>query len=200
MSEVLSILILPLLNEDGTETVTQLDEIEVTVPARQRVCVEGCLQVSVTAPACPTDGVVNVTGVVKTCGQAVTSVTYQVDDGPHVVVCAGCGVDPALSIAVPVGSGLHTLTISAQDAAGAVSSATLAIGQDATPPVIVCPARRVVTADGPCGWSGAFGVGATDAADGHAPIEASHGCLGAVASAVVNAPAKRLAAVAPRAV
>lgn len=165
------------LNEDGNETVTQLDEIEVTVPARQRVCVEGCLQVSVTAPACPTDGVVNVTGVVKTCGQAVTSVTYQVDDGPHVVVCAGCGVDPALSIAVPVGPGLHTLTISAQDAAGAVSSATLAIGQDTTPPVIVCPARRVMTAEGPCGWSGAFGVEANDACGpvtvSYAPAEGS---------------------------
>lgn len=151
------------LNEDGTETVTQLDEIEVNVPARQRVCVEGCLQVAVTAPPCPIEGIVRVTGLVKTCGQTVTSVTYQVDDGPHVVVCAGCGVDPALSIPVPVGSGLHTITVSAQDASGAVSSATLAIGQDATPPVIVCPSRRVVTAQEPCGWAGAFGVEANDA-------------------------------------
>lgn len=163
------------LGEDGTETVVQLDEIELNVPARQRLCVEGCLQVAVTAPECPTDGMVTVKGLVKTCGQAVTSVTYQLDDGPHVAVCAGCGVDPALSIPVPVGSGPHTLTVSAQDASGAVSSATLAIGQDTTPPVLACPPRVVVTAEGPCGWSGVHGVEATDACGPvtvtYAPVE-----------------------------
>lgn len=141
---------LSVLNDDGSESQTQLDEITLDVPARQRICVEGCLRLNISLPACA-GGLVPVTGSVLTCGQRVKTVTYQVDDGPHVEVCDACGTDPTLDFAVPVPPGPHLLTITATDEDGAVSSASGLVGADTEAPVITCPDAVTVTADAPCG-------------------------------------------------
>lgn len=141
---------LSVLNDDGSESQTQLDEITLDVPARQRICVEGCLRLNVSLPACA-GGAVPVTGSVLTCGQRVKTVTYQVDDGPHVEVCNACGTTPTLDFAVPVSPGPHLLTVTATDEDGAVSSASGLVGADTEAPVITCPDPVTVTADAPCG-------------------------------------------------
>ncbi len=141
---------LSVLNDDGSESQTQLDEITLDVPARQRICVEGCLRLNISLPACA-GGTVPVTGSVLTCGQRVKTVTYQVDDGPHVEVCDACGTNPTLDFAVPVSPGPHLLTVTATDEDGAVSSASGLVGADTEAPVITCPDAVTVTADAPCG-------------------------------------------------
>jgi Zn-dependent metalloprotease len=138
---------LRVLNEDGTESLTELDEIEVVVVARQRVCVEGCLRVRAQVEGCGTNGMTRLTGRVDSCGQSVASVTYQIDEGPHVVVCRDCGTTPALDFEVPVQAGNHTVTVTATDVAGSVASVTA----DATrvpPPVLVAVAPDRVSPSG----------------------------------------------------
>lgn len=141
---------LNVLNDDGTESQTQLEEITLDVPARQRICVEGCLRLNVSIPACA-GGAVPITGSVLTCGQRVKTVTVQVDDGPHVVVCDACGAEPALDFTVPVSPGPHLLTVTATDEDGAVSSVSGLVGADTEAPVITCPDAVTVPADAPCG-------------------------------------------------
>lgn len=141
---------LNVLNEDGTESLTQLDEIDLDVPARQRICLEGCLRLNVAIPACA-GGVVPITGTVLTCGQRVKTVTVQIDDGPPILVCDGCGLNPALDFAVPVSPGSHLVTVTATDEDGAASSASGLVGADTEAPVITCPEPVTVPADAPCG-------------------------------------------------
>ncbi len=141
---------LNVLNDDGTESQTQLEEITLDVPARQRICVEGCLRLTVSIPACA-GSAVPITGSVLTCGQRVKTVTVQVDDGPHVVVCDACGAEPALDFTVPVSPGPHLLTVTATDEDGAVSSVSGLVGADTEAPVITCPDAVTVPADAPCG-------------------------------------------------
>jgi len=141
---------LNVLNDDGTESQTQLEEITLDVPARQRICVEGCLRLNVSIPACA-GGAVPITGSVLTCGQRVKTVTVQVDDGPHVTVCDACGANPALDFTVPVSPGPHLVTVTATDEDGAVSSVSGLVGADTEAPVITCPDAVTVSADAPCG-------------------------------------------------
>lgn len=141
---------LNVLNDDGTESITQLEEIVLEVPARQRICVEGCLRLAANIPPCAGESA-RITGGARTCGQPVKTVTYQLDDGPHVVVCTDCGVDPVLDFNVPLSPGPHTLTVTAEDGTGATSSVTASLGADMEPPVITCPGPVTVTADAPCG-------------------------------------------------
>jgi Zn-dependent metalloprotease len=155
---------LSVLNDDGSESQTQLDEITLDVPARQRICVEGCLRLNVSIPACA-GGSVPVTGAVLTCGQRVKTVTYQVDDGPHVVVCDACGANPVLDFAVPVTPGPHLITVTATDEDGAASSASGSVGADTEAPVITCPSAVTLSADAPCGTPVFFDVPVRDNCD-----------------------------------
>ena len=91
--------------------------------------------------------------------------TYQLDDGPHTVVCTDCGATPALDFAVPITPGPHTLTVTATDEMGAVSSVSGALGADTQPPVIFCPGPVTVTADAPCGTDVNFNLPVHDNCD-----------------------------------
>ena len=155
---------LNVLNDDGSESLTQLEEIRLDVPARQRLCVESCLRLNVGIPACA-GGSVPITGSVLTCGQAVKTVTYQVDDGPHVVVCENCGSNPVLDFAVPVTSGPHLITVTATDENGAASSASGSVGADTEAPVITCPPAVTLSADAPCGTPVFFDLPVRDNCD-----------------------------------
>jgi Zn-dependent metalloprotease len=155
---------LNVLNDDGTESLTQLEEITLDVPARQRLCVESCLRLNVGIPACA-GGSVPITGSVLTCGQAVKTVTYQVDDGPHVVVCDACGVNPSLDFTVPITPGPHLITVTATDENGAASSASGSVGADTEAPVITCPPAVTLSADAPCGTPVFFDVPVRDNCD-----------------------------------
>lgn len=155
---------LNVLNDDGSESLTQLEEITLDVPARQRLCVEGCLRLNVGIPACA-GGSVPITGSVLTCGQMVKSVTYQVDDGPHVVVCENCGVNPSVDFTVPIAPGPHLITVTATDENGAASSASGSVGADTEAPVITCPPAVTLSADAPCGTPVFFEVPVRDNCD-----------------------------------
>ena len=141
---------LNVINADGTESITQLEEIQLEVPARQRICVEGCLRLTADIPPCAGDSA-RITGAVQTCGQRVKTVTYQVDAGPPVIVCDGCGPGAALDFTVPLKPGPHLITVTAIDVDGAVSSVSGSVGADTEAPVITCPGPVTVTADSPCG-------------------------------------------------
>jgi hypothetical protein len=136
---------------DGSESTTQLETLHVQVAARSRTCIEACLRVAVQAPACATGNAVPVTASIRSCGQAITRVSYQVDNSEPVLLCTDCGstTNWSFQAAIPVGS--RTLTVTVEDALGAVATATADLGADAVPPVIEPIGNLSVIADEPCG-------------------------------------------------
>lgn len=161
---------LNVLNDDGTESITQLDEITLHVPARQRICVESCLQLRADIPTC-TGQSARITGAVQTCGQNVTSIRYQLDENPPVVVCTDCGPAPELGFSVPIPPGPHLLTVIAVDEAGSESSVSGTLRADTEAPVIVCPGVVTVNADAPCGTAVHFELPVRDNCDSQVVVQ-----------------------------
>ena len=156
----------------GTYAVTGLETItNVVVGCRQLIIVDTCLRLNLNAPACTNNPTAHITGSVAGCTN-VASITYRLNGGPTNVVCSNCGLNPAFSFNILL-SGVcsnNTLTVTATDVGGGVSSITTTIRYDATPPVIHCPTNRVVSA---CDTNGAivnFTVTATDNCSGPVSI------------------------------
>jgi Zn-dependent metalloprotease len=156
------------LNEDGSESVTGLNPIRLSVGARQRVCVEACLQVEAALSRC-NDGPARIAGQVKTCGQAVSRVSYTLNGGDEVTICEDCGVDPtfALEVALPPDSGeTNVVQLIAHDVNGGEAFLTSTVTRDTTPPVLQCPADLTVAATGLGDVRVDFTVTGTDAGGG----------------------------------
>jgi Zn-dependent metalloprotease len=153
------------LNEDGSESTTGLNPIQLTVGAQQRLCVEACLQVEASLVLCSAEGPGRVTGRVKTCGQAVRRVSYRLNGGEETTVCSDCGVNPdfSLELALPPGSeATNVIEVIARDGNGGESFLTGTLTRDTTPPVLQCPGNLFVTTGDPAGARVDFTVAGAD--------------------------------------
>lgn len=141
---------------------TGLEPIDLTVGCGQRIALEPCLQVRLTAPDCAQPGPLRVSGEVKSCDQAVTQIHYTLNGGDPVTVCTDCGPNPVFALDLALAEGPNTLVVTAQDAQGGSSAITSVIGPDREAPSIQCPAHLTVPATRPCGARVEFSVAATD--------------------------------------
>jgi HYR domain len=150
----------------GGQEITGLEPITLTVGCKQRISLETCLQLTLQAPACSPTAVVPITGAVRSCGNSVTKITYTLNGGDPVEICANCGADPSFSFSLDLGRAAecddNTLVVTATDSLGGVSSVTTHVRYDVTPPMIQCPADVVVAATATNGAAVSFTVTATD--------------------------------------
>lgn len=150
---------------DGSETQTQLEAIPLTVGDRQKICLERCLRLSVTPPACPSP-TGHFVAQVQSCDNPVSVVTYSLNGAAPVDVCTDCGINPSLDFTAPLVAGDNTLVVTAQDSLGGMSTVTLNISPSQEPPTIVCPDNIVTTQNSGCGTAVPFEVIALDHCDG----------------------------------
>jgi hypothetical protein len=143
---------------------TGLDPIDLTVGCGQRLTLEPCLQVSLDAPACLNTPLAHISGSVRSCSNAVASITYALDGGVPQIICSGCGQNPTFAFDVTlVGECAdHSVTVTATDGSGGISSVTTTLHYDVTPPVIQCPSNLVASACDSNGVVVNFNVTATD--------------------------------------
>lgn len=169
-----------------------LQPITLTVGCAQRIALETCLQLNLDAPACTRTNLVPVTGSVRSCGNAVTSIAYTLNDGPSITVCTDCGPDPAYAFTLDLTGAdtcsVNTLKVDATDALGGVSSVTTQIVFDSTPPTIHCPSDLVLSASDTNGAIANFQVTATDNCAGPVTLTISppSGSVFPVGTTVVN--------------
>lgn len=152
--------------EDGSERITQLDPVHVRVVARSRICVEACLRVTISGPSCTTGGTAPFIASIQNCGEPVTRVSYQIDDGEIHTLCTECGSATNIVFNAAIPAGAHRLAVTAEDSLGAVTTVELDLGLDTTPPEITCPASLSLPANEPCGARVDFTISATDACSG----------------------------------
>jgi hypothetical protein len=117
----------------------------------------------------------HVTGSVRSCTNDVASIVYSLNGGPAQALCSNCGVNPsfAFDVTLPIECADNSLTVTATDTLGGISSITTALRYDATPPVIQCPGNLAASA---CDTNGAvvnFNVIATDNCTGPLTIVAT---------------------------
>jgi Zn-dependent metalloprotease len=176
---------------DGSESTTQLETLHVQVAARSRTCIEACLRVAVQAPACTTGDAVPVTAGIRTCGQAITRVRYQVDAADPVTLCTDCGSTTNWSFLAAIPAGSRSLTVTVEDALGGVASATADLAVDSNPPVFDPPANVSVVADEPCGSRVTLNARAVDACSGAVSVdfEPASGSLFPIGTTTVTATA-----------
>lgn len=157
---------------DGAESDVQLAPMTVTVGDREILCFEECLQLSLKGPECPSP-TGHLTGAVRSCGEAVQRVFYELNGAAPVEVCRGCGPDPALDFNVAFTNGNNLLKVTAEGMRGGVSSIRLSFLGDTVPPQIQCPADLLVSATEVCGTRVSFEAKATDVCAGAVSVACS---------------------------
>jgi Zn-dependent metalloprotease len=155
---------------DGSDASTELLPIPVRVRARERVCVEACLRLEATLPACAAGTTATLRVTLGTCGQRISRLSYRIDDAAPVEICADCGTgtERAAEIAIPAGA--RSLVVLAEDELGATASTVLELGADPEPPVIAPLPNLSVVADQPCGAFVTFVGSAEDRCSGPAVV------------------------------
>jgi hypothetical protein len=102
-----------------------LATIDVTIGAGQRLDLGTCLRLDLVIPTHSTSNELTLAGSVLTqCSNQVTGITYQLNGNSPVTVCNNCGANPAFNFSVPLTIGVNSLTVTAHDDQGAVSSIT----------------------------------------------------------------------------
>jgi hypothetical protein len=129
---------------DASSGITGLEPIQLTVGCGQRLVIEPCLQMNLAIPACYSSNNLTLAGSVRSCGNNVTQITYELNGGPPQTICNNCGADPAFSFSPTLAAGTNTLTVTASDESGGITSVTGVLRPDEAPPVIQCPADIVV--------------------------------------------------------
>ena len=159
---------------DTTYASAGLEPLDVTVGCGQQIAFEPCLQVSLDPPACSSP-LVHINGSVRSCTNNVASISYSLDGGPAQSICSGCGSNPsfAFEVFLPTECEQHTLSVTATDDLGGLSSVTTSLHYDATPPVIQCPADIVASSCDASGTVVSFAVTATDNCSGPVTVVAS---------------------------
>ena len=156
----------PSVTTTAGQQATGLQPITLTVGCGQRISLETCLQLNLVAPACSSTNVVPITGSVRSCGNQVTQISYTLNGGTPVTVCASCGGDPSFAFTLDLSQtpecGDNVLVVAATDILGGVSSVSTHLRYDVTPPVIQCPKDFVVTATSTNGTAVTFAPTATD--------------------------------------
>ncbi len=141
-----------------------LPAIDVTVGCGQSISLEPCLQLVLDSPLCTNAATIRIAGHVRSCGNNVMVITYQLNSGPAVTLCARCGSDPAFAFLLTLDTECsdNILTVVATDEFGGASSITTAIRYDTQPPALQCPISPVVSCGDPSGDIVNFVVTATD--------------------------------------
>jgi hypothetical protein len=141
-----------------------LAPLDVTVGCGQRLTIEPCLQLSLNAPDCTNSTTAHITGAVRSCGNSVAQISYQLNGGPVQTICNNCGADPSFAFNLNLANECtdNILIVTTTDGSGGVSSITTAVRHDATSPVIHCPADIVAGACDTNGTTVDFTVTATD--------------------------------------
>ena len=133
---------------DGGQNYTELAPITVNVGCQQVISLSECLQINVNLPAFTSSRILPVVGTVTSCNN-VTNITYQLNGGAIISACTGCGVNPGftfdLDLAAAGECATNTVTITAYDDSGAVSSVTSQIQFNDNPPTINCPNDIVIS-------------------------------------------------------
>jgi hypothetical protein len=149
-----------------------LEPINVTVGCGQRLTLEPCLQLSLSAPDCTNSQSAHITGLVRSCGNNVAQISYTLNGGPVQTICNNCGADPSFAFDINLINECtdNILIVTATDGSGGVSSITTAIHYDPTAPVIQCPTNLVASTCDPNGTVVNFAVTATDNCSGPVTI------------------------------
>ena len=125
-----------------------LTQIPITVAAGQRIDVGTCLRLDLTLPAhCSSNQVLLAGSVLTQCGNHVTDISYQVNGGATVTVCNNCGANPNFVWTVPLQVGANSLTVTARDDQGTISSISGVVQFEPPPPILtisLTPANTVV--------------------------------------------------------
>lgn len=142
----------PTVSQSGGET--GLQPIAVNVGCGQRIALEPCLQLTLNAPDCTNNSLVQISGSVLSCTNEVASITYTLNGGAPQTICTDCGTDPTFAFNLNLATECtnNILTVTATNDIGGVSSITTAIHYDVTPPDIQCPTNLTVSA---CDTNGA---------------------------------------------
>ncbi|PWU21376.1 MAG: hypothetical protein C5B50_01840 [Verrucomicrobia bacterium] len=127
-------IILPQGYGNGTVSLTPID---VTVGAGQRLDLGTCLTLDLAIPGHSLTNLLTLSGSVLTqCSNIVGAIFYQLNGGPPVNLCSTCGINPNFTFTVPLVPGTNSLTVTAQDDQGAVSSISGVIQYDAPAPLL----------------------------------------------------------------
>ena len=150
---------------DSSSATVSGSPIDLVVGCGQRISIEECLRVELDSLPCAQAGPITVSGSVRSCTNVVSLITYELNGAAPVTVCEDCGINPPFNLNLALEPGLNTLTITATDDQGHVSSVQTPLVPDALPPVIQCPSDLVVEASRPCGANVDFTVTAVDGCD-----------------------------------
>ena len=150
---------------DSSSATVSGSPIDLVVGCGQRISIEECLRVELDSLPCAQAGPITVSGSVRSCTNVVSLITYELNGAAPVTVCEDCGINPPFNLNLALEPSLNTLTITATDDQGHVSSVQTPLVPDNTPPVLQCPPNRVVEADRPCGARVEFTASATDSCD-----------------------------------
>ncbi len=101
---------------------TGLGAVDLTIGCQQRLSLDGCLRVEVPVTSFAQSGSTAVPVLVLGCSNQVTRITYQLNGGPTVTACNGCGILPALNLNLNLLSGINTLLVTATDSQGSETS------------------------------------------------------------------------------
>jgi Concanavalin A-like lectin/glucanases superfamily/HYR domain len=126
----------------GNQGSTSMAGFQITVPARGRVVVDNGVMIMPFPPLCITAAGGGLNGIVDSDGSSVTSITWQLDNGPATAAVFIPGVNASYGFSLPAGlAGTHTLTVTAITADGRTASYTQQARVDNVPPEITCPAN-----------------------------------------------------------
>ncbi|HSH15974.1 MAG TPA: IPT/TIG domain-containing protein, partial [Verrucomicrobiae bacterium] len=118
-------------------------------------------------PDCYNGAELSLAGTVATaCSNRVVEISYELNGGDPVMLCQECGLDPDFGFTIDLAEGDNTLTVTAYDDQGGVSSVSGVLHPDALPPTIACPVDGVsAEAIRPCGAFVEFEVTVADNCD-----------------------------------
>ena len=154
----------PSVTPAGGNAQAGLEPLDITVGCGQRLTLEPCLQLTLSAPNCSTSQTAHITGSVRSCGNDVAQISYTLNGGLVQTICNNCGADPSFAFDIILNNECadNILIVTTTDNSGGVSSITTAIHYDLTAPVIQCPADLVASACDADGTVVNFAVTATD--------------------------------------
>jgi hypothetical protein len=133
----------------GSQSVTGLQPINLTVGCQQLIQLQQCLQINnLDLPSCTANYMVPFSGSVASCTN-VSLITYQVNGGAVINICANCGINPNFAAVLDL-SGVavcatNSVVVTAYDVDGNVSSITSQIQFNNVPPVVICPPTAVIS-------------------------------------------------------
>ncbi len=97
---------------DSGYALTGLQPIDLTVGCGERIVLEQCLQVQLAVPPCAVPGPTQLTGTVRSCTNAVTLITYELNGSEPIIVCRN-RPEPAFVFDLTLDPGPNALTVTA---------------------------------------------------------------------------------------